>query len=260
MPGPHGIGPAGRWRRGFLFSWFGAILLAFLVRAGVDLWAGRRINVEVARLEQKYGGLDKGTLKVPPVPDGDNRARALRAAAALISGQSEVQSSAYRFLAQPGPVPVPPDLRAFVEANRGALKLAHEARARRESNWEVDYSNNLNHPPLWDIRTLSYLISVAARMDLEAGWPDEAATGIASGLALSASLRQESMLLAQLIRIAVASQHFQAVQRLVTDTEPSTAALEELARWLAENRAPDPMHVGLLGLSLIHISEPTRPY
>ncbi|MDQ3487019.1 MAG: hypothetical protein M3468_04705 [Acidobacteriota bacterium] len=42
-------------------------------------------------------------------------------------------------------------------------------------------------------------------------------------------------------------QQFEGVQRLLTQSEPSEASLEELARWLAEDRTPEPMHVGLLG-------------
>jgi hypothetical protein len=44
----------------------------------------------------------------------------------------------------------------------------------------------------------------------------------------------------------VALQHVEAVQRLLTESEPSKASLDELSKWLSENRSPDPMHVGLL--------------
>ena len=239
--------PRGTWRRRILIFLIGAVLLILLVRSGLDFWAGRRINAQVALLEQKYGSLDPATLTVPAVPESENRARAIRAAIALIEGQPGAQASLSRFLAQRSPAPVPPDLRAFVEANRGALRQVDEARARRQSNWETDYSNSLNHPPLLNIRTLSSVITLAVRMDLEAGRTDDAAAGIASGLALSASLRQEPSLISQLIRIAVAFHHFESVQRLLTGTEPSMASLDVLANWLAENRMPDPMHVGLLG-------------
>jgi hypothetical protein len=46
--------------------------------------------------------------------------------------------------------------------------------------------------------------------------------------------------------MAVTVQHLEAVQRLLMQSEPSAASLGELARWLAENRTPDPMQIGLL--------------
>ena len=141
---------------------------------------------------------------------------------------------------------MPADLRAFVETNRAAVRVVDDARSRSQSNWEVEYATQTNVPRFLDIRTLSNTIYLAALVDLEAGRPDDAARSIASGLAMSASLRQEPNLIAQLIRMAVTIQHLEAVQRLLVESGPSKAPLEELAKWLAENRSPDPMHVGLL--------------
>jgi hypothetical protein len=247
----------GRRRRRILIFTLVAILMFFMVRAGVDLWAGHRVDVAVSHLEKLHGSLDERTLNVPLVPAGENRARAIRAAAALIdfaplTGRDN-QASVSRFLALRAPAPVPADLRAFVEANRAALQVADDARARRQSNWEADYTRGSNSPGWLDIRTLSNAIYLAARLDLEAGRADEAAREIASGLALSASVRQEPGLIAQLLRCAFGMQHFEAVQRLVIQSEPSKASLEEISRWLTENRTPDPARVGLLS-ELKHVN------
>ena len=67
---------------------------------------------------------------------------------------------------------------------------------------------------------------------------------IATGLAVSSSLNNEPQLIAQLMRIAMAERQFIALQRLLMQSEPSKAALEDLARWLQENRA-DPSRIGL---------------
>jgi len=242
----------GTRRRKILIVAVVAILVLLVARTGLDLWAGHRVNVETARLEQRYGSLDARTLTLPPVPAGDNRARAVGAAAALIvfdgvKGPSEFQIALNRFLALKTPSPVPADLRAFVDANRTAIRVADEARSRRQSNWESDFAKGTTSPPLLDIRTLSNALYLAARLDLEAGRPDDAARDIASGLEVAASLRQEPQLISQLIRCAVGVQHFEAVQRLLTQAEPSKASLDELATWLADNRQMDPIRTGLLG-------------
>ncbi len=243
------IPPGRRRRRWRVFVLLG-ILLLLIAYVGVDLWSGHRVDVEIAALEKQYGSLDDPG--VVPVPADDNRARVVRAATALTAFGSDTTSSAFatsfsRFTRLQAPAPVPADLRAFVEANREAIRLVGEARSRRRSNFEIDYPVASNQPPLLDIRTLSSAIYLAALMDLEAGRADAAASEITSGLAMSASLRQEPELIAQLIRIAVAFQQLEAVQRVVTASEPSKTALQELARWLAENRTPDPMQMGLLG-------------
>jgi hypothetical protein len=222
------------------------ILLLLVARTGLDLWAGHRVNVEISRVEQQYGSLDERTLSAAPVPAGDNRARVIRAAAALTVPGPETNRPAFRG-ALPASAPVPPDLTAFVEANRLALRVADEARARRQSNWEADYTiSRSNAPPWMDVRTLSNAIYLATRLDLHDGRPDDAARKIMSGLAVSASVRQEPDLIAQLIRCALGIQQFEVVQQLLIQAEPSKASLDELAKWLAENRMPDPMRLGLL--------------
>lgn len=250
-----------RWRRLLVFS-IAAVLLLLIVRAGLDLWARALVNAAAARLEQRYGRLHEGTLIVPPVPPGENRARAYRAAAALIdlaplTDQRGLGLNVSRFLQAALEAPLTDEHRIFVDANRAALRIADEARTRRRSNWEADYIQNAAAygPPWMDVRTLSNVIYLTARRDLEDGRADEAASTIASGLALSASVRQEPSLVAQLIRCALGLQHFQAVQQLVTEAEPSKASLEEVARWLAEDREPSPMDVGLRGeLTHFHLA------
>ena len=71
-----------RWRRRWLVVLV-LTLVVLLARAGLDLWAGHRVDQEVARLEKRWGSLAEATLRLPPVPAADNRARVVRAAAAL---------------------------------------------------------------------------------------------------------------------------------------------------------------------------------
>lgn len=226
------------------------LTLVFLfARAGLDLWAGRRVDQAVARLEKRYGSLAERTLRLPPVPAADNRARVVRAAAALtiLENGSQEQRALGRFLASRTKLPAPPDVRAFVEANRTAIRVAEESRLRRQSNWESDYvSERGGMPPLMELRTLSNAIYVSSLINLEEGRPDGAAQAIGTGLAVASTLRQEPSLIAQLIRMAVATVPVQALQQLIAQAEPSKPALQDVARWLAENRTPDPIQVGLL--------------
>lgn len=236
-----------------------AVLLFLLVRAGADLWTARRLDAAVARFEQRHGRIDEGTLIVPPVQDGENGARVFRAAALLIDltpvtapegerPRQHMLGVSLARLAQASPdAPLPDDLRAFVEANRAALHLARDARARSRYHWEADHVEGGNQPPWAQVRTLSNALYLAARRDLADGRVHDASTMAATGLALSVSVRQEPSLIAQLLRCAFGFQHLEMVQRLVTLAEPSRASLDELARWLAENRMPPAMEAGLRG-------------
>ncbi len=243
-------------RRRLLILLIGGVLLVLLVRVGAGLWAQDRLEVAVARIEQRHGPLTHETLVVPPVPAGENRAKVLRAAAALVDVTTLTDRTLGQRLAQlrqaAPDAPLPDDLRAFVDTNADALRLAADARARKQANWEADYVRAANQPPWLDLRTLSTALYLSARRHLDDGRADDAAMAIASGLALTMSVRQEPSLIAQLMRSAFGMQHFEAVQQLLTGAEPSQAALEELARWLAEDGA-NPMDLALRGeLTLVH--------
>jgi hypothetical protein len=210
---------------------------------GLDLWAKRELDVELARLQAKYGSLDEATSKVPAVPDADNRARVVRAALELMVPRQD-QKHHYIQFGLLSPVPV--ELRAFADANRSTLRLLADIRTRQQSNWEIDYHSG-TYPPLHLVRILSDAVYVTCLMEIEAGRPDDAAALIASGLGVSASIRQEPDTTAQMTRLySVVPQQLEAVRLLVSTSTPSAPALKELAWWLAENRTPDPVQISLL--------------
>jgi hypothetical protein len=226
------------------------VLVLLVAYVGFDFWTSRRVDAEVARFEERYGPLKEWYPK--PVPAADNRARVVKAAAELIAFSdgkypSDFNVAFAQYSKLPKPVAVPADLRAFVEANRAAIRLADSTRTRGRSDFEIDYPSGSYEPRWMDIRTLSFAIYLSALMDLEAGHADDAAKTITTGLAVSASMGPEPGLIAQLIRIGVAMPQFEATQRLVIDGEPSKAALADLAHWLAEARVPDSMLTGLSG-------------
>jgi hypothetical protein len=138
---------------------------------------------------------------------------------------------------------VPPDLRAFVEQNREAIQFAARIGTRLKTSWDIDYGGGGVLPWL-EIRNLVNLLYLNAMLELEAKRPDEASHMVATGLAVSSSLNNEPQLIAQLVRMGLAERQFMALQRLLMRSEPSMAALEDLARWLKESR-PDPSRIGL---------------
>lgn len=222
-------------------------LILLVAYFGADMWTGHRVNLAAARFDERYGGLSIRHLTTAPVPATSNRARLVRAAAALTVPISPAAATALTSLTRTSDItPVPAELRAFAEANTPALSLLADAGLRTQSSWEIDYADSSNTPPFMDLRVLGQAVYVAALLEIEEGLPDEAAKHTASGLAAAASLRQEPSFIAQLIRVALAFQQIDGIQRLITRAEPSKASLDEIARRLEETRSPDPMHVGLL--------------
>lgn len=234
---------ASRRRRIGLIGLLG-LLLVLLAYVTTDALAGRFLEAELARLEPQHGYLRARTLVAPPVPAADNRARLVSAAAALaIPAPPAVVAALTRFGATSDTDVVPPDLRAFVEQNREAIQFAARIPTRTKASWDVDYGGG-GSLPLMEGRNLSNILYLNAMLELEARRPDEAARMIATALAASSSLNNEPQLIAQLVRMAMAQRQFMALQRLVLQSEPSKIALEDVARWLRENRA-DPFRIGL---------------
>jgi hypothetical protein len=233
------------WRRLGIVALSSALLIIGAC-AGLDVVEGQRLESEVARFEARYGSLDEVTLVVPAVPAADNRASVVRAAAALTVPGTMFRGSFYPRLTYRPPAAMPPELRAFAEANREAIRQAGDVRTRHRSNWEIDDRVPGGLLPYQSIRILSDAIYLTALLDLEAGRADDATRMVVTGLGVSASLRQEPQMFAQSVRINdVARRQIEAIREIVARSEPSTGSLEELSGWLAENRTPDPALVSV---------------
>jgi hypothetical protein len=236
-----------RWRRVRVVLLL-TVLVSLVAYTGCDLWAARRVARALAPLEARYGSFKDVTLSGPTVPAPENRARLVSAAAALVNaGTDQERSAVRRFVSDPAAKAVPPDLRAYMESNAEALRLARQFVTRTRSGFGVDYRSSGDRPPLLDMRNLSNVIYIAALQAMEAQRQDEAVALIVAGMALSSAGRDEPDLITQLIRIAVADPPVAALQRLMQAGELSKGELEQLAHALAENRDPLPMTIGLIG-------------
>lgn len=227
-----------------------AVLVTLVAAVTLDWWSGRRVDAVVARLEKRFGRLDGRSIGAWRVAAEQNSARFVRAAVALTvrdRDDGKVLASLAQHETSPASSPVPEDVRAFLDANREAIQLAAEATTLHEASWDADYAGGWNVPHYLIVRTLGNAIYAAAMLDLKADRPDDASGKIAAGLAVSASLRREPALIAQLIRISIAIRQCEGAKNLITRSEPSAGALEHLARVLVDNRETDPIRVALPG-------------
>jgi hypothetical protein len=147
------------------------ISAAGILWIGLDLWAGGRVDREVARLEKRYGSLDGHSIVAPAVAAEFNRARFVRAAVALTvrpanTSYGKLLASATSFDQQTSPSAEPADVRAFVDSNRDAIQLALEARTRHQASWDADYAGGAKSrrpPPLKPWRTRSRTVAKPTR-------------------------------------------------------------------------------------------------
>lgn len=240
----------------------GRRLLVILLLAGIavlaaravfDIWMGRRLNDEIARVEKQYGPLrydpvrkldawKKWPMRIAP----DNRARILDAAAASITASSErmelnLVNAALR-------TPKGDVAREIAEQNRDAVQLAIRASRLRHSNWDITYGGELdNVPNLMDHRNLSKVLVAAAESDADAGRADEAMAALAAGFAQAAAMRSEPAPVMTVNAWATAGEHVDALKDLLDRTEPSAAALASLQAAIEENLEGNSARAALLG-------------
>jgi hypothetical protein len=220
------------------------ILILLVVYSGLDWWSGRRLDRQTADFAARYGPLsDRGASR--HVPASDNRARLVRAAAALVNAPSASLNGAVRTLASTNSTrAITGELRAVVDANHDAIRLLDELDSRRQSDWEADAR-------LLEVRDLGNVVYASAVIDLADARADAAAARAVESLDIANSLRNEPDLISQLVRIAVGFQPLDVTQRLLTEAEPSRPFLEKLAGRFAESRQTDPIRAGLLGEAAI---------
>ena len=233
-----------------------ALILAFAVlavRAVFDLWMGRRLNDEIARLEKQYGPLKWDPVrkldawkKWPRRIAPDNRARMIDAAAARVT-----LSDAYENLLYLPHVPstmTADQVAGIADENRDAVQLAIRAARLRHSNWDIAYlAEPSNVPNLMDLQNLSRVLAIAARSDTDAGRADEAVADLTAGFAESAAMRTEPLAIMVIIATAVAREQIDALKDVLSRAEPSSAALAALAVAIDENLLEHPIREVMLG-------------
>jgi len=241
------VRPTRRWWPRIRLTLLSIILVTMVGYVGLDWLAVRRLDAAMVTFEASYG---PGIESRPSVPSADNRARVVRAAAALVVPPTgEVKATIGRAGLASSPASLIATLQPFVDDNAKALALAAEIKARHQSSWEVSDAtpDGPGALPLLDARLLGDALYASALIELDKGHIDAAAGCLVDQLAVAASFREEPNLISQLIRIAVGSRPLDVLQRLLATSEPSRAALDEVSVWLAENSRTDGIRTALIG-------------
>ena len=241
-----------RWRRrAVLFLLFMASV--FVVRAVADVWLGRALSTEIARLEERFGPLRWDSIrKVHPWKTwprrlaSNNRARLMDAAAARITLASDAEESVlYAANGQADETITSEEARAIAEANREAVELAIRAAGVPQSNWGG--ASGFVPPSMTDVRFLSTLLAITARGDIDAGRADAAGADLTAGFAIATAMASEPANVMFLIAARTAWVQHVLLKDLLNRGEPSATALAELARVIDEGLVVAPARPALLG-------------
>jgi len=227
-------------------------LLALLaVRAVVDIWLGRRLTAEVARLEAKYGPLQwdsERNIHVwktwPRRLAADNRARLLDAAAARVTVADDADTDVLYASFWPDASTVD-QTREIADANREAIELAVRASQLRHWNWDIGDSRSVSN--LTDLRHLAKVLTFAARVDTDAGRAEQAAADVMAGFAQAVAIVSEPSPVMLLVGISMAAAQEVALNDVLSRAEPSATALARLAAVIDEGVIDHPAREAMLG-------------
>jgi hypothetical protein len=229
------------------------VFAVLAVRAVSDVWMGRRLEAEIARLEQQYGPLRWDNVRKldawktwPRRISPENRARMIDAAAARIT----VSDADEDLLHRPNvPSTMPAEkVREIADENRDAVQLAIRGARLSHSNWDITYGSEPgNVPNLMDLGYLSRVLAIAARSDTDAGRADDATADVMAGFAEAAAMRDEPVLVMLGNAMGVALEQEDALKDVLNRADPSGPALASLAAVIDENLVAHPARVALLG-------------
>ena len=207
----------------------------------------RQFDDKLAELHQRGEPLTLAELAPPAVPDDQNAAVLYEQAFELLGDiPRETDTRLNELLPRNGPAPGPEDTaeaRKLLEPCQPALDLIRQGTLRPKCRFDLDYgvfAPDIKLPNLSGVQRAGRLLYYESRLEVAQGRPDSAVADCVAVLRLSEGLKDEPILISQLVRIAVIGLGTNGMQRVLDQSEPGEAALKEVADALArmDDRGP----------------------
>ncbi len=137
----------------------------------------------------------------------------------------------------------------FLDANAEALRLLHEAVNRPASCYPLDFSKGVQMllPHLAKLRQGVRLLQIEALVAVEDGDTRRALDAVAAAIAAGNSVRQEPILISQLVRVACHGVTLEAVSRMMSMAALSDGELVQLGKDLRAAEDPGGLTRALAG-------------
>ena len=196
----------------------------------------KRWDDKLAELRKKGEPVSMAELAPPALPDDQNAAVLHEQAFKLLEDIPRgTDSRLNELLPRKGAVPKAVDLaeaRKLLESCKPALDLVRRGTLRPKCRFKRDYNAV---PPVLLLTLMSGtsrtggFLDYDCRMNLVEGRPDDAVADCVTMLRVADGLKDEPLLVDQLVRIAVIDRGTDALQRVLDRSEPGAAALTEAA-------------------------------
>jgi hypothetical protein len=253
-----------------ILKWFGIVILGLgLVWGALDIASRRALKREYAALQAEGRPMQRQEIVPPAIPVADNAALVYNAAVQMLKAEPPLVLDAYTppagrhinnlfeqlsVVASDSPVSTEHATRLLdhpqVVEFLGAVE--HGA-ARPGYRQELDYSQGaaLLMPHLGEKRHISRILSVRTRRQAAAGDTDAAWRTALTGLRFADSLRDEPVLISQLVRVAQAVIALEAIRAVAEVAPPAAEDDAELETLLASLENQEPLVRAIDGERLI---------
>jgi hypothetical protein len=218
------------------------LALILLVLVGRYFYLQSKIHAELAAIRKAgFPVTLKELSDYYPAPAGENTADVYEAAFSKyvkVTNEDEPPVVGHGTLPPRGE-PLPEDMKkavaAYLAANANAIELLHKAAAVEGCRFPLNFTKTFDMPlpHLARLRQAARMLELQALVEAEARKPGEAAAAIAASAAAAHALRNEPVLVSQLVRIAVNAIAMNTLERVLSRIPLEDRQLGELSEAFA---------------------------
>jgi len=247
-----------------VLKWVGLSVIALGVLYAVFLGAGNRaLRNAYAALEADGRPMKAQQIIPAEIPDTDNAALVYKAVVLQLQAEkagekdlfTELSNAAENVLKEPPDVEAKTRFRQLTQTHIASdiLTLLQRGTAKPGCRYDHPYTSGpaLSNPLLSDLRNLSRILCALARLQAEDG--DHAASWQTafSSLRLASALKNEPILISQIVRVTLFSQANDTIHTLAEISPPSSQQAEELEGALKDFESMAPFATAMDGERLL---------
>ena len=228
------------------------------------------VAVSSAKLRRAYANLEKSGRPMNPaniipaaVPDAENAALLYESAILLLKAQPAEQDNLLNylgglsgtFLTEPLDADKRTELERLLETDvvDNALSIIKQGTQRRLCRFDHNYTDGINMllPNLSEMRKLTRILAAKACVEAEAGRPDASWNLIQTQLRFADALRNEPILVSQLVRFAMIRTSCETIQKICEVAPPNAEQYRCIESLLSDYEDRTPLVLALDGERLL---------
>jgi hypothetical protein len=228
------------------------------------------VAISSAKLRRAYANLEKAGRPMKPanvipaaVPDDENAALLYESAILLLKAQPAEQENLLNylgglsgtFLTEPLDTDKRTELQRLLEMDvvDSSLSIIEQGTQRRLCRFDHDYTAGVNMllPNLSELRSLARIFGAKAYVEALAGRPDAAWNLVHTQLRFADALRNEPVLISQLVRFAMIRTTCETIQKICETAPPNEEQYRSVEGLLSDYEDRKPLVLALDGERLL---------